>query len=137
MNPAKLCLLLGGAASLSIVLLHLALALEPQWYRYFGAGEPVQLHEQGSPFTVLVALGLALMFAAWAVYAISGAGVIGQLPLWRAVLIAADVIYLLRSFMLPSELFKVLLKGYPIRFFVFSTGSLAVGLPYLAGTLAR
>jgi hypothetical protein len=137
MNPAKLCLLLGGAASLSIVLLHLALALKPQWYRYFGAGELVQLHEQGSPFTVLVPLGLALMFAAWAVYALSGAGVIGQLPLWRAVLIATGAIYLLRSLMLPSELFKVLLKGYPFRFVAFSTGSLAVGLRYLVGKLAR
>lgn len=136
MNMPRFCLLLGGVASFLIVLLHLALALMPRWYRYFGAGELAQLHEQGSPFTVLVTLGLALMFAAWAVYALSGAGVIGRLPLLRAVLIAVGGIYILRSLLLPSELFKVLLSGYPFRFVVFSTGSLAAGLLYLIGTLA-
>jgi hypothetical protein len=131
------CLLLGGVASLLIVLLHLALALRPQWYRHFGADELAQMHEQGSRFTVLVTLGLALMFAVWGIYALSGAGVIGQLPLWRAVLIAIGVIYVLRSLMLPSELFRVLLRGYPLRLVVFSTGSLATRLLHLIGTLAR
>jgi len=129
-------MLLGGIASFLIVVLHLALALMPQWYRYFGADELAQLHEEGSPFTVLVTLGLALMFAAWAVYALSGAGVIGRLPWLRAVLVAAGGIYILRSLMLPSELIKVLLSGYPFRFVVFSTGSLAAGLLYVVGTLA-
>jgi hypothetical protein len=137
MNISEFCLLLGGVASLLIMLLHLALALRPQWYRYFRAGELAQLHEQGSPFTVLVTLGLALMFAAWTAYALSGAGLIGQLPLLRAALIVVGVIYILRSLMLPSELFKVLLSRYPFRFVVFSTGSLAAGLLYLIGTLAR
>lgn len=137
MNMPGFLLLLGGVVSSLIALLHLALALRPRWYRYFGAGELAQLHEQGSPFTVLVTLGLALMFAAWTVYALSGAGVIGKLPLLRAVLIAVGSVYVLRSFMLPSELFKVLLSGYPFRSVVFSTGSLAAGLLYLAGILAR
>lgn len=136
MNMPRFCLLLGGVASFLIVVLHLALALMPQWYRYFGADELAQLHEEGSLFTVLVTLGLALMFAAWAVYALSGAGVIGRLPWLRAVLIAVGGIYILRSLMLPSELIKVLLSGYPFRFVVFSTGSLAAGLLHLVGTLA-
>lgn len=137
MSVPRFCLLLGGLASFLIVLLHLALVLKPKWYHHFGAGELAQLHEQGSPFTVLVTLGLALMFAAWTAYALSGASVIGPLPLLRAVLIAIGMIYILRSLMLPSELFKVLLSGYPFRFVVFSTGSLAAGLLYLIGTLAR
>jgi hypothetical protein len=137
MNVPGCCLLLGGGASLLIALLHLALVFRPQWYRHFGAGDLAQLHEQGSPFTVLATLGLALMFAAWAVYALSGAGVVGQLPLLRAVLIVIGVIYVLRSLMLPSELLKILLRGYPFRFVVFSTGSLAAGLLYLVGTLAQ
>jgi hypothetical protein len=130
-------LLLGGLASFLIVLLHLALVLRPQWYRQFGADELAQLHEQGSSFTVFVTVGLALMFALWDTYALSGAGLIGQLPLLRAVLIAIGVIYVLRSLMLPSELFKVLLSGYPLRFVVFSTGSSAAGLLFIVGTLAR
>jgi len=56
-------------ASFLIALLHLALVFKPQWYRYFGADELVQMHEKGSLFTVLVTLGLALMFAAWGAYA--------------------------------------------------------------------
>lgn len=137
MSIPKSCLLLGCVASLLITLLHLVLVFRPKWYLHFGADELVQLHEQGSRFTVLVTLGLALMFALWGAYALSGAGVIGQLPLLRAVLIAIGVIYILRSLMLPSELFKVLQSGYPFRFVFFSTGSLVAGLLYLVGTLAR
>ena len=137
MNPSSSCLALGSVASLLIALLHLALAVRPQWYRHFGADELAQMHEQGSRFTVLVTLGLAWIFAVWGIYALSGAGMIEQLPLLRSVLIAIGVIYVLRSLMLPSELFKVLLRGYPLRFVVFSTGSLAVGLLHLIGTLAR
>jgi hypothetical protein len=137
MDKSGYCLILGGVASLLIALLHLALALRPQWYRTFGADELAQLHEQGSPFTVLVTLGLALMFAAWGVYGLSGAGLIGPLPLLRTSLIAIGIIYILRSLMLPSELVKVLTGGHSFRFVVFSTGSLAAGLLYLVGTLAR
>lgn len=137
MNMPKHCLVLGGVASILIALLHLALVLRPQWYSFFGADELVQLHEQGSPFTVLVTVGLALMFAAWGAYALSGAGVVTQLPLVRTVLITIGAIYILRGLLLPSELFKALLTGYSIRFAVFSTGSLAAGLLYLVGTLAR
>jgi hypothetical protein len=129
------CLLLGGGASFAIVLLHLGLALRPQWYGYFGAGELGQLYEEGSRFTVLVTLGLALMFALWGFYALSGAGVMGPLPLLRAGLIGIGAIYVLRSLLLPSELFRALLRGAPWRFVVFSTGSLAAGLLYLAGGL--
>lgn len=131
------CLVLGGIASFLIAALHLALVLKPQWYRYFGADELVQLHEQGSRFTVLVTFGLALMFAAWGAYALSGAGMIGQLPLLRILLIVIGVIYILRSLMLPSELFQVLRSGHSLRFVVFSTGSLAIGLLYLVGMLVR
>lgn len=82
-------------------------------------------------------VALALMFSLWGAYALSGAGVIGQLPLLRAVLITTGVIYLLRSLMLPSEPFKVLLSGYPFRFVVFSTGSLTAGLLHFVGSSAR
>jgi hypothetical protein len=132
-----ICLLFGAAASFFIALLHLALALEPRWYCHFGADELARLHERGSRCTVLVTLGLALLFALWGAYALAGAEVIGPLPLLRTVLIIIGAIYVLRSLMLPSELSKVLMSGYPFRFVVFSTGSLAAGLLYLVGTLAQ
>jgi hypothetical protein len=137
MNLSGYCLILGSVASFLIAVLHLALVFKSQWYRHFGAAELAQLHEQGSPFTVLVTIGLALMFAAWGAYALSGAGVIGQMPLLQTVLIAIGVIYVLRSLMLPSELVKVLQSGHSFRFVVFSTGSLAAGLLYLVGSLTR
>ena len=137
MDILRYCLILGSGASFLIAVLHLALVFKPQWYRYFGADELVQLYEQGSPFTVLVTSGLTLMFAAWGAYALSGAGVIRQLPLLRTVLISIGVIYVLRGLLLPSELAKVLQSGYPVRFVIFSTGSLVTGLLYLIGSLAR
>jgi hypothetical protein len=136
MNISRFCLLLGGGASFLIALLHLVLVFRPQWYRYFGADELTLLHQEGSPFTMLVTSGLALMFVAWGAYALSGAGVIRQLPLLRTVLIAIGVIYILRSLLLPSELVQVLQRVQSLRFVVFSTGSLAAGLLYLFGTLA-
>jgi hypothetical protein len=137
MNLAKTCLLFGGLASLLITGLHLALALRPQWYRSFGAEELAQLHEQGSPFTVLVTFGLTLMFAAWGAYALSGAGVLGRLPLLRIMLIVISAIYILRSLMLPSELVKAITSSQSFRFVLFSAGSLVAGLLYLVGTLAQ
>ena len=137
MNPLDYCLVLGGVASFFNTFLHIVLAIRPQLYRHCGADELAQLHEQGSPFTVLVTVALALMFAVWGTYALSGAGVIGQLPLLRAILIIIGVIYVLRSLILPSELVQVLTSGYPFRFVIFSTGSLVMGLLHLVGTLAR
>ena len=133
----KTCLVLGSVASFLIAGLHLALALKPQWYRFFGGDELAQMHEQGSRFTVLVSLALTLMFAAWGVYALAGAGFVKPLPLLRAMLIAIGVIYVLRSLLLPSELIQLLLGKSLFRFVVFSTGSLIIGLLHLAGTLAR
>ena len=137
MNPSGTCLVLGGIASWLIAGLHLVLVLRPQWYRYFGAEELVKLHEQGSRFTVLVTLGLALMFAAWGAYALSGAGLLGRLPLLRVALIVIAAIYILRSLMLPSELIKALVDGQSFRFVLFSAGSLVAGLLYLVGTIAQ
>jgi len=99
-NPS---LLLGSSASFLITLLHIALAIRPQFYRYFNAAELAEMHAIGSPFTVLVTIGLAVMFAIWGAYGLSGAGVIQQLPLLRTVLITIGVVYILRSLMLPKE----------------------------------
>ena len=60
MDISRYCLILGSVASFLIAVLHLALVFKPQWYHYFGADKLVELHEQGSSFTVLVTFGLAI-----------------------------------------------------------------------------
>jgi len=137
MDIARQCLLVGATASFLITLLHLGLAARPQAYRYFNAAELAEMHEKGSSFTVLVTLGLAVMFVIWGVYGLSGAKMIRELPLMHATLIAIGAIYVLRSLMLPSEILKVVQDGYPFRFIILSAGSFVFGLLYLYGALAR
>lgn len=137
MNLQNVLLILSGSASLLVTLLHIILAIRPQAWQYFGAGELTEIHEKGSPFTLLVTLGLILMFSAWVVYAYAGAGIIRPLPWMRTVLIAIEIIYILRSLMLPAEIFKVIGGGYPFRFILLSVGFLTPGLLYLLGTITR
>lgn len=129
-------LIAGGVISTLISILHVVLAIEPQLYAFVGPGQQsplAQMAVQGSSSTTIATVALALVFSIWAIYAFSGARLIGRLPLLRAALIAIGVIYILRSLFLPTEVNMVLNQGYPFRFAVFSTISLAAGLLYLIG----
>ena len=137
MSLSSYCFILGGIGSLLIAVLHVALAVRPQWYRCFGGDELAQLAEQGSRLIVVVTIGLALMFVAWGAYAFSGAGVIGELPLLQAVVIAIGVLYTLGSLLQASEFLKTLRSGLSFRFVLFSMGALAMGLLHLIGAFAR
>jgi len=137
MDNSNYSLVLGSSASFLISLLHIALTIHPKLYRYFNAAELAEIHEKGSPFTVLVTLGLVLMFILWGVYGLSGAGLLQPLPLLKASLIAIGVIYMLRGLMLPSEIIRVIQSGYPIRFIGFSLVSLTVGLLYIHGVIVQ
>ena len=138
MVSARNLLIAGGVITALISLLHVAMAVKPGLYRYFGPGQQsglTQMAVEGSRGTTIATAALALIFAVWAIYAFSGAGVIGELPLLRAALIAIGVIYVLRSLFVISEVRMVLTQGYPFRFVVFSTISLVAGLLYLIGAL--
>jgi hypothetical protein len=91
--------------------------------------------EQGSSLTTAATIAFALIFAIWAIYAFSGAGLIGRLPLLRMALVAIGAIFLLRALALPTEINMVMNQGYPFRFVVFSTISLVTALLYLIGIL--
>jgi hypothetical protein len=140
MKP-KQSLLAGGAISALISVLHVILVIKPELYRVMIASDQesalVQVVEQGSGLITIATIVLALIFATWAIYAFSGAGLIGPLPLQRTVLIIIGVIYILRAFFLPSEITMVLTQGYPFRFVMFSTVSLVTGLLYLIGIRRR
>jgi hypothetical protein len=138
MPKAKHYLLAGGVISALISALHVILALRPTLYAYVTADQEsalAQMAEQGSSLIQIATVALALLFAIWALCAFSGAGLMRRLPLLRAALIAIGVIYILRALFLPTEINMVMTQGYPFRFVVFSTISLAAGLFYLIGTL--
>lgn len=137
MTKSNHWLIAGGVMSALISLLHVFLAVFPGLYRFIGPDQSAltEIAVQGSSITTVLSVALALLFAVWALYAFSGAGLIPPFPLLRIALIAISVIYLLRALFLLSEIDMVLNQGYPFRFIVFSTVSLVAGLLYLFGLL--
>ena len=87
--------------------------------------------EKGHLFPTLITLAIAAVLSAWAAYALSGAGVIGPLPLLRPALCLITLVYLLRGLLGP-----VLLRntGHTRRFVVVSSLICSVyGAVHLAG----
>jgi hypothetical protein len=97
---------LAGVSSAGVALLHLVIpAVGAPAYRYFGAGERMaRMAERGLARPTLITLGLALVFAVWAAYAFSAAGLIRRLPLLRPALLVIGVIYTLRGVLLGPQL---------------------------------
>ena len=130
---------LAGVLSAGVALLHvLIIFVGGPAYRYFGAGERMaRLADQGSPTPSLVTLGLTLLFATWAVYAFSGAGLLRRLPLLRTGLITIGLIYTLRGLLLGPQIvwfFSGHAATVPPRQLAFSAAALLTGLAYLVGT---
>jgi hypothetical protein len=102
MGAGRTWLLAGGTLSAIASLLHLACIVGgPDWYRFFGAGEPIaRAAERGSPIPALLTLAIASALAGMAVYAFSAAGLLPRLPLLRTGLIAITCVYLARGAML-------------------------------------
>ena len=121
-----------GLLSLALAVLHVAMvATGTPAYRYFTAPPRlIQLSEQGSPVPALVTLGIALGFVLWALYGVSGAGLMPRLPLLRTGLAVIGTIYILRGVLLFPQLAA---RTDPPRSLVFSGVSLAIGMVYLAG----
>jgi len=68
------------------------------WYRFFGAGEQMaRMAEQGLWFPTVVTSFIALILLVWAIYGLSGAGVIKRLPLTKLALILITGIFLIRG----------------------------------------
>lgn len=93
-------LLVAGAVLSAIgALLHLAcIYFGASWYRFFGAGEKMAaMAEAGDPRAALLTLGIVAVLSVWSLYALSGAGVIGRLPLLRTGLLVITTIYIVRG----------------------------------------
>jgi hypothetical protein len=92
-------LVFGATLSGIAAALHLGIIVKgASWYRFFGAGEKfAQAAERGERWPDVITCGIALVLFTWAAYALSGAGVIGRLPLLKYALIAITAIYLVRG----------------------------------------
>lgn len=127
-------LLLGATGSAAAGVLHLGcLVFGAPWYRALGAGERIaRMAEAGHPRPAVMTVFIAAVLFVWALYALSGAGVIRRLPLLRTVLCAVTAVYLLRG-----TLFVLLMPYFPDNgplFWAVSSGiCLALGLVHLAG----
>lgn len=125
----------GAALSLLAALLHLAvIAGGPEWYRFFGAGEDMARGAaRGDLGPPLITLAIAAILTVWALYALSGAGRSGRLPLLRTALVAISVVYLARGLILVPMLIRRpdLVDSFTLW---SSLIVLAYGLAYAIGT---
>ncbi len=127
-------LIAGASISAGAALLHLGcIAFGAPWYRALGAGDAMaRMASAGHWYPTVVTLAIAAVLALWALYALSGAGVIRRLPLLRTALCAITAIYLLRG-----VAFVVLMPHFPGNsgmFWVLSSGiCLAAGSLHLLG----
>jgi hypothetical protein len=136
-HPRNTWLILAGLGSALVALLHAVIIfLGAPAYRYFGAADLAPMAERGSPMPAIITSFLVLIFAVWAIYAFSGAGLGPRLPLLRLGLGAIATIYTLRGLVLLPELFFLASGKLEVpRMAVFSAVSLFIGLCYVAGWL--
>lgn len=132
-------LALAGTGSALVAALHaVIIAIGAPAYRYFGAGEEMaRADELGSPVPAIVTAAITAVFAIWAAYGLSGAGLLRRLPLLRTGLVTIGAIYALRGLMVLPEAYGLIAGRTPPvlpRQVVFSLVSLAIGAAYLAGT---
>lgn len=130
-------LILGGALSALAAAAHLAcIVLGPAAYRFMGAGERMaRAVEAGKAMPTVVTVAIALVLFSWALFAFSGAGLIGHLPLTGLALPAISLAYLARAVAFP--LLKPLFPENSSTFWRVSSGiCLVLGLLYAAGTAA-
>ena len=129
---------LGGILSFAVALLHVVIIfVGAPAYRYFGAGEDMATAtESGAVFPAVLTLFLAVIFAVWGFYGLSGAGIIRRLPLLKIALILIGAIYTLRGLAIFQQLFQIVTSAEVApREIVFSLVSLIIGLAYLIGTV--
>jgi hypothetical protein len=136
-------LLCGGVLTAAASLLHVGIILGgPEWYRFFGAGERMAwLAARGSPYPTVITIGIAAVLGGWALYALSGAGVIRRLPLLRPALAAIAAIYLARGVLgvplvlLVDDPYAAQLRARMTFMVVSSAACICLGLCYAVGAM--
>lgn len=130
-------LIVAAACNFAIALLHIVVIVGgPAWYLAVGAGARLaNADAAGEWWPAFLTLGIAAVFFAWALYALSGAGVLNRLPWLRLALVTITSIYLARG-ALPMA---VWLQSHPLTPFVWWTSgiSAAIGLLHAIGLKRR
>ncbi len=138
MANVNLFLAAGALLSATAALAHIGcIIFGAPWYRFFGAGEQLALlAEQGSLRPTLITLVITTVLATWSLYALSGAGIIGKLPLLKLGLSVITGVYLLRG--LGGFYFISNPIGRSPEFWIWSSIiCLIFGLVHFAGLIAR
>ncbi len=131
----KRLLILAACANFAIALLHAVIPfMGVNGYIYFGTSELALLESQGSPVPEIATWCLALVFAGFGFYCLSGAGTIRRLPLLNLALWFIGGIYTLRGLILILDIQRFL-SGviYPMRQPFFSAVALVIGWMVLVG----
>jgi len=122
--------LLTGAAAL----IHLGCIFGgAPWYRFLGAGEQMaQLDLAGHWYPKVMVSVIAAILSVWSLYALSGAGIIGKLPLVRLVLIGITGIFLIRG--IAFVLLQPYFQGNSMTFWLVSSAiCVAIGAVHALG----
>ncbi|WP_420125528.1 hypothetical protein [Longimicrobium sp.] len=139
MHPPSRWLSLAAALCYAIALLHAVIIfLDPHAYGYVGAPQLGRAKAAGYAYPDLMSAGLALVFAVFGAYALSGAGRIRRLPLLAVALVLIGAVFTLRGLVLFPQLAQLAAgTGAPPRMAVFSFVSLVTGVAFLAGVRSR
>ncbi|GAA0787476.1 hypothetical protein [Shewanella aestuarii] len=128
-------LILGAISSASAALAHLGcIIFGGDWYRFLGAGEQMaSMADNGDWYPTIVTSVIVLVFTLWALYGLSGAKVIPQLPFLKLGLLVISFIYLIRG-----VAFVVIMPMFPENsstfWIVSSSICLGIGTLYSVGT---
>jgi hypothetical protein len=133
-NSRNRFLIFGAVFSALAAFVHLGcIVFGASWYRFLGAGEGIaHMAEMGHWYPSMLALLIAALLFVWSAYALSGAGVIGRLPLRKLGLCVITAIYVGRG--IGFVAIMPMFPGNSFTFWIISSGiCLMFGLLHLAG----
>ena len=136
MHSYNIPLLFGAVLSSIAALLHFAcIPWGANGFRFLGAGEPiVSMSAAGHWYPPLVAFAIGTVLSVWAIYALSGAGLIAPLPYLRLALAGITAVYLLRALAFP--VLKPAFPGNSTTFWLVTSAiCLVIGLAHLVGLI--
>lgn len=133
-RPHNYFLIVGAALSGGAALLHLGcVVFGAPWYRFLGAGEQMaQLDLAGHWYPKAITSVIVLVLSVWALYALSGAGVIRKLPFVRLALCVITGIYMLRAIAFVP--LQAHFPGNSMSFWIVSSAiCFAIGIVHFVG----